>query len=88
MRRLTAGKCEESSGVKPVFLVYSEPRRVLPMRVTTLKLPDDLRQRLKRVSEESGASVSWILRKAAERWLDEREASKLGRLRKEKLHHE
>jgi hypothetical protein len=43
-------------------------------RIINFQVEDDLRLRLKRVSEESGAPVSWILRTAAERWLDEREA--------------
>jgi predicted DNA-binding protein len=53
------------------------------MHITTVKLPDDLKQRLKRFSEENGSSVSWILRKAAERWLEEREANSKPARRKE-----
>jgi hypothetical protein len=42
-------------------------------RIVNFQVEDDLYLRLKRFSEENGSPVSWILRKAAERWLDDRE---------------
>jgi hypothetical protein len=52
-------------------------------RIVNFQVEDDLYLRLKRFSEENGSPVSWILRKAAERWLIEWEEG-AGKPRKQK----